>query len=29
MKINFKQANSKNYKRGRSKQPEYIVVHCA
>ena len=27
MKINFKQANSKNYKRGRSKQPEYIVVH--
>mgnify|MGYP003378182642 CR=1 FL=1 len=27
MKINFKQANSKNYKQGRSKQPEYIVVH--
>lgn len=27
MKINFKQANSKNYKQGRSKQPEYIVIH--
>lgn len=27
MKINFKQANSENYKQGRTKQPEYIVVH--
>lgn len=27
MKINFKQANGKNYKQGRSKQPEYIVIH--
>lgn len=27
MKINFKQANSKNYKQGRNKRPEYIVIH--